>query len=240
MSRSSTGFGVEALAVLVMLLLASCCRGSPGPTDESSVASSPVVLKDTSPNQLRVFVGITLGGYDSSTRDRALVDVGFQANGRPVKFVADEAVTCNEIPLNRFIGAFEATLSRTMIEGKSMRCRYSYRQRSAPIAFGVPCGLVILSPREHESVTASPQTTVDYRAAADATPWVVAFGSRSKVWARPDATTSTRATLDTSALRGAGSIFLTQQFDLKDIQAPQFQSIAGRVTSMTVVAVTWV
>ena len=231
---------MEALAVLAMLLLASSCRGSLGPTNASSVASAPVVLKDTSPSQLRVFVGLTLGGYDSSTRDRALIDVSFQANGRPVRFVADEAVTCDETALNRFIGAFEATLSRTMIEGKTMSCRYCYGQRSAPIAFGVPWGLVILSPREHESVGASPQTTVDYRAAADATPSVVAFGSRSKAWARPDATTSTRATLDTSALRGAGSIALTQQFDLKDIQAQQFQSIAGRVESMTVVAVTWV
>lgn len=185
-------------------------------------------------------VGITLGGYDVDSRETALIDVNFQSNGQPVKFGEGETVSCGGTELKPYIGSFETAFSRAAIEGRTMACLYAYGQQSAPFSFQVPLGLAILSPHDREAVAASQLTVVSYRSAPAKLPFVVALAPNAKVWARPEATTSTRATLDTSALRGVGSISMTQQNISLEIQGQGFQSTSGNFQSMTMVAVTWI
>ena len=68
-------------------------RRRPGAPPQLGLHPPPVVLKDSSPGQLAVYVNVSLGGYDASTRDGILITVNFQHDGRQVKFVAGEHVT---------------------------------------------------------------------------------------------------------------------------------------------------
>jgi hypothetical protein len=221
------------VALVGALLLASGC-GSVG-----DKMPAPTVLHDTSPRQLQLYIFVTLGGYEIGTRETASIEIDFQAGGRPVQFISNEGVNCNGIELKRHIGAFDSAVARSAIAGKSINCRYSYPNGFATFTFDVPSGLEILSPQERQVIGASRKTTVTYRAAPEALPLVVALGSNVKATPQPDNTTTTQATLDTSALRGVGSISLTQQFDLKSIQALDFRSSGGRLRSMTMIDVTW-
>lgn len=233
--------GSRCVSVIAVLLLVCGCGGSLGGVTSSSIGVAPVVLSDTSPGQLQVFVAITLGGYNPATRETASIDINLQSSGRPVKFVADESVSCGAgTALKRFIGSFEGTFRKAEVEGKTVICQYTTGQVTTPLVFRVPAGLVILSPRENDSVPASGQTDVAYRSGLGTSLFVVALAPQAKAWARPENTTPTHATFDTSSLHGAGSISLTQQFDHIDIQAAPFKASAGRVQSMTMISVTWV
>jgi hypothetical protein len=234
--------GWRSVAATGMALIVLGCGGRQTGLD-SQVGPSPVVLKDTSPGQLAVSVALNLGGYDTSTRDKTVLDVNFQQSGRPVEFTGGESVTCTGVALKRFIGSFEVTLPTASIAGRAMTCVYTSGQQSAPLTFRVPKELVILMPREHEPIPHGPRTIVTYSGDPDNTLWVVALSPNAKAIAPPDAITATSATLDTSALQaGEGSIALTDptSLPLTEIQGPQFHSVGGSARRMTMVAVVWV
>lgn len=120
-----------------------------------------------------------------------------------------------------------------------MTCQYAHDPQTASFAFDVPAGLVVLSPSDQAVVTSSRQTVVTYRTVAGALPVVVALSPTAKAFARPEATTSPQATLETTVLHGVGTLALTQQIDSLPVRAPGFQGSSGRVQSMTVITVTW-
>ena len=226
----------------VALTILGCGGGQAGLHSSASYPLS-VVLKDSSPGQLAAYVNVSLGGYDASTRDRILITVNFQHDGRPVKFVAGEHVSCGEVALKPFIGGFEADASTASIAGRAMTCKYVSGEHSATFAFRVPMPLAILSPREREHVAHGPGTTVSYSGALDTTLWVVALGANAKAFAQPAAVTPTRATLDTSALHaGDGSVSVTEPnpIPLLELQGAQFHSISGWSRATTMVAVVWI
>jgi hypothetical protein len=208
----------------------------------SSIAVDPVVLKDAPPGQLNSHVYISLGGYDVASRDRTMIDVGFTSNGRPVKFVGGQLLSCEGTPFALFTGSFEMTLPTADVAGKTMTCLYTNGQESAPLTFRVPLGPVFLSPREHDIVARSPLTTVTYTAEPSTSLTVVAFGGPPdmKASARPEATTATQATLDTTALHpGSGPMWLAEDFAPLEVQGPQFRSVAGGAHAISMVNVTW-
>lgn len=222
-----------------LLVLTVCCGGSTGRLD-SQVGPSPVVLTDTSPGQLSVFVAITLGGYEATSRDSGMVHVSFITGDRPVKFVAGERVTCAGIGMTPYVGSFEEGFAIDAIAGKPMTCDYESRKDSAQIVFGIPKRLVILSPRDHDIVPHSSHMEINFDAAAGGSVRVGALATQMKAFAEPDPATSSQVVLDTTRFQpGPGTISLTEEFDHVEIQAPAFRSAAGRASCMTMIDVTW-
>lgn len=244
MSRQTiSGLRWRSLGAIGIAVVVIGCGGGQTGLNGSEVGPSPIVLKDTSPGQLTVFVALNMGGYDAATRDKTLVDVNFQHGGRLVEFIAGERVTCNDVALKRFTGSFEGEFLTASIAGKSMSCVYKSRQQSAPFTVGVPQALVILAPLDHEQVRRSPHTTVRYSGGLETNLWVVALSTNAKAVAQSNDITATSATLDTRALgAGEGSIALTDpsSLPLTAIQGAQFQSDGGSARRMTMVAVVWV
>ncbi|MGH7761757.1 MAG: hypothetical protein ACREOY_10150 [Candidatus Dormibacteraceae bacterium] len=229
--------------IVVALLAASACACGSGPPDLASQAGpSPVVLTDTSAGRLAVSVRLTLGGYDTPTRDRTMIDVNFEHGGHPVRFVADERVACGGVPLQRFTGAFEGTVRTSSIAGALVTCVYSSGGQSAPISFLAPQPPVLLSPRDREQVPHGANTAITYRVEAGPTLWIVALSPQAKAVAKPDSITSTGATVDTTALQtGAGTIALTQpSLPLNELRGAQFESLTGGAWAATVVNVEWI
>lgn len=224
-------------------LLVGACGSSPAGLNDSEAGPSPVVLKDTSPGQLTVSVGVNMGGYDANARDRTLIDVNFLHDSRPVRFIAGEQLKCNDVPLKSFTGSFEIEFATMLIAGKAMTCVYRSGSQTASLTFDIPPALVILSPTDHEKVRHGPRTTVRYSGAMKSDLWVVALSPNAKAVAETNEITTTMATLDTSALgTGDGSIALTDpsNFALTDIQGHQFRSVQGTARRMTMVAVAWI
>jgi hypothetical protein len=229
--------------ILVGLLAASAlaCGGGP-PNLGSQVGPSPVVLSDTSASRLAVSVRLTLGGYDTPTRDRTMIDVIFEHGGHPVQFVAGEKVICAGVALQRFTGAFEGTVSTASIAGTAMTCTYTSGLQSAPISFRVPRAPVILSPRDREQVPHDANTAVRYSLEPDPTMWVIAISPHAKAVAKPDSITGTGATIDTTTLQtGAGTIAITEpSLPLNELQGTQFQSLSGGAWAATEVVIEWI
>jgi hypothetical protein len=226
---------VGALAVAA---LAGACGGTRELT--SQAGPSPVVLADTSPAQFQVGVFVSMGGYDRSSRDGAMVDINFTAGGHPVRFTRNEGVACNGTALTRYVGSFEGIFRLDAIAGKPMTCVYVWGSESASITMQVPRKLVIMTPREGETVARSAGTGVTFDANSNAALTVVAIGPNAKAWTQPTGPSSTGATLDTSRVgSGSGSISMTQQLDLTGIRAPAFRSVSGRANLMTMIEVAW-
>jgi hypothetical protein len=225
-----------------VLLVGGCGSAVPGPSTGDSVAIQPVIMNDAPPGQLDSHVYIDLGGYDAATRDRALIDIGFTSGGRPVKFAGGQQLKCNGSSTNLFTGSFELSLSAPAVAGTSMTCLYTNGQESTPLTFRVPVGPVFLSPREHDIVPRSALTTVTYKTEPSSWLTVVAFGGPPdmKASARPEATTATQATLDTTALHpGSGPIWLAEEFAPLVVTGPLFRSVAGGAHAISMVEVTW-
>lgn len=232
-----------SIAVTAAVIIVIGCGGGSAGFNGSSAGPSPIVLTDTSPGQLNVFVSLNMGGYDSVSRARTFIDIFFQHSGRPVKFTAGEHVICNSVLMNGFVGSFETSMPTESIADKAMTCTYTSGQRSAFISFRGPQQLVIVAPRENEQVPRGAATTVRYSGAMDSSLGVVALSQDAKAVARPKDITPTSASLDTSALgAGKGSIALTDpsSFPLAELQGAQFQSVRGNARRMTMVAVVWV
>lgn len=223
---------------MVFALALAGCGGTPTMVD-SRAGPSPVVLQDPTPDQLAVSVALNLGGYDLATRDQALLDVMFQHDGRPVRFVAGERVTCGGVAMKAYVGSFESHLSIATVAARNLSCTYSWKGGSAPLVIGVPSALTVLVPMEHQAVARGRETVVRFAGATGGEIWVVALSPSAKANAT---TTIGQAVLDTTRLAaGEGSIAVTDanNIALTSVQGPAFQSLTGSLRRMTSVAVVW-
>jgi hypothetical protein len=62
---------LKTIVVIVVAVTALACGGGP-PQLTSQAGPSPVVLSDTSAGRLAISVRLTLGGYDTVTRDTSV------------------------------------------------------------------------------------------------------------------------------------------------------------------------
>src|SRR5712664_2562505 len=129
---------IVATAIAPLLI---ACGGNPADLNGSQAGPSPLVLQDTSPGQLTVFVALDMGGYDAASREKTLIDVHLQHGGRPVKFVAGEQITCGGVGLTQFTGSFEGEFTTASIAGNTMDCVYRSGGQSAPLTIGIPPAL---------------------------------------------------------------------------------------------------
>lgn len=239
--RLSQVFWFSLSALCIGLLVSGCSTPSAQSIDRSSAIPSPIILNDTAPSQFAPFVVVSMGGYDPATRDTTTIDIGFQFKGHPVQFVGDEQVSCHDTRLQRYIGAFEASFPTATIAGQPFTCLYISGQISATLTFTLPIAPVILSPPDQAQVTRSASTVVLYHVAASTTLGVVALGPQSKAVPHANAISASQADIDTSTFSpGPGFISLTQEFVFQDLHGTGFQSLDGRGTAMTMVAVTWI
>lgn len=232
-----------SITVTATTMMVIGCGVSPTGSGSSEIEPSPIVLTDTSPGQLNVFVSLNMGGYDSVSRDRTLIDINFQHGGQPVKFIAGEHVICNGVVLKSFVGSFESYIPTESIADKAMTCTYTSGQQSASINLRIPHDLAIVAPHESEQVPRSSATTIRYSGAMDTSLAVIALSANAKAVAQSKDVTATAARLDTSAFQaGNGSIALTDPFSfpLAEIHGAEFHSVSGSARRMTMVAVVWV
>jgi hypothetical protein len=260
-----------ATAVVSALLVAGCASGattsthvvtnsastqttaSPGPrTSPSSVAGSisiidyagppPLILSDASPNHLAASLHLSVGGYDTPSRNVTELAISFSSQGRVVQLVADESVTYNGIALPRGGGTFDVKVPMDTFAGKLVTCTYISGRSSATIAFTAPVAPAILSPRENVELARSTRTAVTFRIGVRSTMfWVIALGRNTKAWSEPVGTTPTQTLLDTSAfLPGPGFVAMNQIFDLPDLHGTGFQSVEAQGQATQQISVTWV
>lgn len=171
-----------AIAIGVGLVVSGCAT-SGNTIDGSQVGPSPVVLEDSSPAQLGVFVSLNIGGYDVASRNQAVLDINFQHAGSPVAFIADERVTCNGVTLKRFQGGlfeFHFAVDPLPVVPAGIACTYSSDGHSAALSVPVPPMLKVVLPTDHERVSRGPHTLVQFSRPQQAGLWVVALSVNAK------------------------------------------------------------
>ena len=209
----------------------------------------PLVLDDTSPGQLAAQVHLAIGGYDPASRNVAELSIVFLHEGRWVKFVRGERLSCNGISLPGPGTAFDLKLPADTIGGKQVVCGYTSGAKSATLLFTVPPVPAILSPADGSLVARGRATLVRFNVGGQNTMfYITALGTGTKNWIFPwgdpptgaTANPRTEATLDTHALAaGSGSITLVQSFNLADLRGPDFQRVEGNGEGVAVISVTW-
>jgi hypothetical protein len=253
---------------LSAVLIAACTPVRPGsalttpgfsPGSKPSAAGSttiideagppPLVLKDTSPEQLAAQVHLTIGGYDSASQNLAELSIVFLHEGHWVQFVRGERLTCNGITLPGPGTAFDLKVPADTIGGKRIACTYTSEARSATLIFTAPPTPAILSPADGSRIGRSRATLVRFQVGGQNTMfYITALGLGTKSWVFPSGdppirgmgNPPTQATLDTSALSaGSGSITLVQSFTLADVRGAGFQRVDGNGDAVQVVSVTW-
>jgi hypothetical protein len=225
--------------------------GAAGPaTFIDQAGPPPVVLEDTSPDQLAAQIHLTIGGYDPATHKLAELSIVFLHQGHWVQFVRGERLACNGIPLPGPGTAFDLKLPAETIGGKQVACTYTSGARSATLVFTAPPTPTILWPAEGSQVTRSHTTAVRFRVGGQNTMfYITALGPGTKSWVFPSGNPPslntgnppTQAALDTTALAaGSGSITLVQSFTLVGIRGAGFQRVEGNGEAVQAVSVTWV
>lgn len=259
---------LAGVIVFSAVLIAACTPVHPGSAQTSTRSSPaskpssdrsttivdeagppPLVLEDTSPDQLAPQVHLTIGGYDPATQNLAELSIVFLHQGRWVQFVRGERLTCNGITLPGPGTSFDLKVPAETIAGKQVTCTYTSGARSATFAFTAPPMPTVLSPAAGSHISRSHSTAVRFQVGGQNTMfYITALGPTTKSWAYPWGDPPTRgtgnppsqATLDTSALSsGLGSITLVQSFTLADIRGPGFQRIEGTGDAVHVVSVIW-
>ncbi len=268
------GVGVAA-CYLALLILGACGRSAqssstvhpgsalttPGTSPGSKPTSAgsktiidqaglpPVVLEDTSPDQLAAQVHLTIGGYDPASQNLAELSIVFLHQGHWVQFVHGERLTCNGITLPGPGTAFDLKVPAETIGGKQVACTYTSGGRSATLVFTAPPLPTVLSPADGSLIGRSHATLVGFKVGGQNTMfYITALGPGTKSWVFPWGDPPTRgtgnpptqATLDTSALSaGSGSITLVQSFTLADVRGAGFQRVDGNGEGVNIVSVTW-
>jgi hypothetical protein len=256
------------MALSAAVLIAACTpvhpdsavttpRTSPGTTPSAArsitiidqAGPPPLVLADTSPDQLAAQVHLTIGGYDPASQDLAELSIVFLHQGRWVQFVGGERLVCNGITLPGPGTAFDLKVPAEAIAGKQVSCTYTSSSRSATLVFTAPPRPIILSPADGSVNRRSHATLVRFKVGGQNTMfYITALGQGTKSWVFPfgDPPTrgtgnpSTNTTLDTNALAaGSGSITLVQSFTLVDIQGAGFQHVDGNGDAVRVISVSW-
>jgi len=217
-------------------------NGAGSVTIIDTVGPPPVVLEDTSPSHLALSLYLTVGGYDSSTRNMTEMAISFSSRGRRVQFVADERVTCNGVALQRGGGTFDVKVSSDTFSGKLVTCTYASGRSATTATFTMPVAPTIVSPQDNVELARSTKTAVTFRIGGHSTMfYVIALGPTSKVWSYPAGTRPTQALLDTSAFSpGPGFVALSQSFDLPDLHGTGFQSVDAQGSATQQNRVTWV
>lgn len=140
-------------------------RTSPLPS-QSDGWVPPVLLRNPSPGQLEVFISVTMGGYDRTTRETSTIGLAFQPNGRPVQFVGQERLSCNgiRVPLHHRVAAFQVAEAPTSaLEGKTFVCTYSASNASTSLVFTVPHASVIRSPLDQAQLLRRTTILITYK-----------------------------------------------------------------------------
>jgi hypothetical protein len=224
---------------------------SPGESQQTGPSTSqsdrwvpPIVLRNPSPRQLEVYVIVTMGGYDRTSRETTTIGLSFGFSGQPVQFAGSERLTCNStaIQLQNQVASFQIAEAPTRtLEGQTFICIYSAASTSATFTFIIPRAPVIRSPQDLAQVPRSTHTLVMYHVQGGTLMGVVALGLQAKAIAPPNAPNTGQVTLNTSAFpAGAGTISLTQALaPLVTQTGVPFKSLQAGGTAMTMVSVTW-
>ena len=253
---------------LFAVLIAACTPVHPGsalttssisPSTKPSAARSitiidqagppPVVLADTSPDQLAAEIHLTIGGYDAASQNLAELSIVFLHQGRWVQFVRGERFVCNGLTLPGPGTAFDLRVPAEAIAGKQVSCTYTSGARSATLVFIAPPRPIILSPADGSEIRRSHATLVRFKAGGQNTMfYITALGQGTKSWVFPFGdppiremgNPPTNATLDTNALAaGSGTITLVQSFTLVDVLGAGFQHVEGNGDAVQVISVRW-
>jgi hypothetical protein len=205
----------------------------------------PVILRNPSPRQLEVFINVTMGGYDRTTRGTTMIGLDFQSSGRPVQFAGQERLICNGtiMPLHNRIAEFDVAEALTSsLEGKVFSCTYSAGSATATLVFTVPSAPVIRSPQDFAQLPRRTNTLISYHAQGGKLLGIVVLGPFAKALAHLDIPGEMQATVDTSAFpKGPGTISLSQAlaFQVTQTGVP-FKSLFAGGTAMAMVEVTWI
>lgn len=254
MSKRLRGLRIVPGLALVALLATACAPGvthstggmdsgvrqsSAGSVDGSNAGPKPIILKNTAPSQLDVYLTLTLGGYDVTSRDQTAIYFSFTSAGRPVQFVGAERVVCDGKALTRYPGEFSGTMLTASVAGKTLTCVYTSGATSTSVTLAIPHAPVIVSPHDGARIPRATATTITYQIPPGSLAGVVATGHGGKALPAPGAMTATRATIDTSALaNGAGAISLREDLTLPTPTAT-FRSLHVSGYAITMVNVTW-
>lgn len=257
-------YSLIALVSLVCGFLISCGSQNPtsvlrpgtvsstaGPQQSESAVSQadrwvpPVILRNPSPGQLDVYVIVTMGGYERSSREMTTIGLDFEYRGKTVQFAGSERLTCNgsAISLHNRAAAFQiADAPSRALEGRPFTCNYKAGSAATTFAFTIPRAPLIRSPQDLARVTRGKNVTVTYSMQGGQLLGIVATATTAKAIARLQTPDAAQATLDTSAFpEGPGSISLTQQLALQVSETgPPFKSFQTQGMGMTMVSVTWV
>ena len=227
---------IPHLLLLAVLVLGAC--GTSVQTDHGLPPS--ITLADTSPTYLDVTAGITIGGYDSSTRSITEIAIQFfshAAPGRLVSFQKGEMLACQgEAPVPLGTG-FDQRYPTATVAGRSFTCRYISGQSAATLQFLIPRAPTIHSPTEGATVARSRATPIRFQADG-AVEGIVALGAKDKAIAQVDAPGV--ASVDTSQFAaGSGTIALTQFPRVVKATATAFASFQTHCTAVAQIEVTW-
>jgi hypothetical protein len=179
-------------------------------------------LSDTSPGRLELSLSLMMGGDTAETE----MNVIFRHEGRRVRFLAGEQLSCNGLAVPGYGTNFHLKAPSDIFSGKLMTCLSTSGRTSASFTFTAPLAPAILSPEEHAQVARSARTPVSYRLSPDQAFHVVALAPPKKAWTPTAAFQPNPVLLDTSAFpSGPGSIVIHQFFTLPDLRGPDFQSV---------------
>jgi hypothetical protein len=192
-----------------------------------------------------VYLNVSIGGYDSTSRDMTTVSLGFQSDRNLVQFTGNEHLICNgtELAVHAPYAAFEiANAPSSTLEGQTIRCTYSAGGASATLTLTIPHAPAILSPHDQAQVHRAAKTLITYEAQGGQLLGIVALGPDNKAIAQLDTPGPGQATVDTSAFSaGAGSLALTQALDPQISQTgTPFKTLNTNGMALATVSVTWV
>ncbi len=228
---------VGVLAALLFLLAGCTNDVHPGQGVSDHGVPAPIILTDTSPTHLSVAIGVTIGGYDATSRDTTEIAIQFLYNGRLVQFTKGETLACNGAKPTALTTGFDQKYPTLTVANTLIACTYTSGHTSGTLQFRIPSGPVILSPIEGASVARSGATLVRFQAQG-ALSGIVALGIQQKAIAH--ITEPGVATADTSRfVAGVGSISLSQYPTITGAEAPAFASLQTNCTAIAQTDVTW-
>lgn len=229
------------------LLVSGLCTACGSQGSAVSIATRPptVVLSNPSPAQMELFVVVTMGGEDSTSRTQTSIDFHFTSKGRPVQFTGAEQFVCNgkSFSLQQSRPAeLQIAGPTSILAGQAFRCTYRAGNTAAALLFRVPQASMIRSPQEHAHLPRNTHTLVTYQSQGEQVMGIVALTSTNKAVAQLNTPEGGQATLNTSSFSaGTGTIVLTETLTLPITQTgTSFALLQSRGNATTMVDVTWI
>ncbi|HEV2237256.1 MAG TPA: hypothetical protein VGR57_11400 [Ktedonobacterales bacterium] len=254
MNHVARGILGVVTGILTLLLLAGCAgQGGSAATQNGGNGNNGnnggqfVTLRDPTADQLRVQVGVVMGGYDAQSRDTTRISVDFISNNSPAHIVGTATLTCNgqALSMTRPLNDQQVQAPTATLAGQVYRCVYQVGTSATEFSFTLPQAPRILSPQDGASVPRGAAVTVIYQQGGQVALLPVdAHGNHGTC-----SVTATQATCDTRSLAaGPGSIRLTESVTPGAASAPiptaatsgpAFQTVSIGYTVLTAVLVTW-